>query len=334
MFLALLRSETAASPERATRALAGLRAYQEAARAPRPAPMPIVAQAGRASLRDYGGDGPPVVFVPSLINPPHVLDLATDNSLLRWLAANGVHPLLVDWGTPAAADREMSVAGHVEALLLPLLDALGEPAVLAGYCLGGTMAIAAAALRPPPAIALLATPWRFDGFPTAERNALRDLWARSAPAADTLGMLPMEVLQASFWQLDPARTIGKFEAFGALDPKSEAARGFVALEDWANDGPPLTLAAARELLVDLFGDDLSGRRAWQVAGRTIDPATIACPVLDIVSTSDRIVPAASAARLGEPLTLDLGHVGMIVGSRARTMLWEPLARWLAASHIA
>jgi hypothetical protein len=65
----------------------GLRAYQEA---PRPAPrepMPAIANAGRAVLRDYGGEGLPVVFVPSLINPPLVLDLAEENSLLLARAA-------------------------------------------------------------------------------------------------------------------------------------------------------------------------------------------------------------------------------------------------------
>jgi polyhydroxyalkanoate synthase len=329
----LLRSETAGDAERARLALAGLRAYQQAARPGRPPELPVVARAGRAVVRDYGGSGPPVLFVPSLINPPHVLDLGSDNSLLRWLAGQGVRPLLVDWGAPAAADRAMSVAGHVEELLLPLIDALGERPVLAGYCLGGTMALAAAALGRARALALIATPWHFAGFPEEARRALAALWEQAAPSADPLGVLPMEVLQASFWQMEPARTIAKFEAFARLDPASAEARAFVTLEDWANDGPPLTLAAARELLVDFFGADLPGRGAWTVGGRRIELAAIACPVLDIVSTTDRIVPAASASGIGERLTLGLGHVGMVVGRRARKSLWEPLARWLSAPHI-
>jgi len=329
----LLRSETAGSPDRAQFALAGLRAYQQAPRLPRPPALPVVATVGRAVVRDYGGSGPPVLFVPSLINPPHVLDLAADNSLLRWLAAQGVRPLLIDWGNPTGTDREMSVAGHVEALLLPLIEALGEPVTLAGYCLGGTMALAAAALGRARALVLIAAPWRFAGFPGDGRQALAGSWDRAAPTAEALGVLPMEVLQANFWQLEPARTITKFERFARLDPTSPEARAFVILEDWANDGPPLTLAAARELLVDFFGADLSGRGAWRVGGRAIDPGELPCPALDIVSTTDRIVPAASAAGVGERLTLDLGHVGMVVGSRARTSLWEPLARWLSTSHI-
>ena len=274
-----------------------------------------------------------MIFVPSLINPPNILDLAEDVSLLRWLATQGVRPLLVDWGAPSPADRDMSVADHVEQLLLPLIDALGEPATLVGYCLGGTMALAAAALRRPRALALLATPWRFGGFPSEARTALIELWQQAEPTAEAMGLLPMEVLQASFWQIDPARTIAKFEAFAMLDSNSAAARAFVVLEDWANDGPPLPLAAARELLAGFFGEDLPGRSAWQVGGVTIDPAQVACPVLDIVSTSDRIVPAASAAGIGKTLTLELGHVGMVTGRRARAQMWEPLARWLTSFHM-
>lgn len=329
MFLQLLRSETAASPARSRAALTGLRAYQEAVRTPRPPAMPIVATAGRASLRDYGGCGQPVIFVPSLINPPDVLDLTEQNSLLRWLAGAGVRPLLVDWGSPTEDERELDIGGHVEKLLLPLLESVGEPVALAGYCLGGTMALAAAAQHPVAGLALMAAPWRFSGFPAEERRNLTALWRQARSAAELMGMLPMEILQTSFWQLDPARTVGKFEAFATMDPASSEARGFIALEDWANDGPPLTFAAARQLLEDFFGNDLPGEGKWLIGGSAIDPSRIRCPILDVISTTDRIVPAASAAGVGERLILNLGHVGMVVGGRAREALWEPLARWLS-----
>ncbi|HEX8192120.1 MAG TPA: alpha/beta hydrolase, partial [Allosphingosinicella sp.] len=99
------------------------------------------------------------------------------------------------------------------------------------------------------------------------------------------------------------------------------------LEDWANNGPPLAVAAARELFEDFFAQDLPGRGAWRVAGETVDPAPL--DFLNIVSTVDRIVPHESAAPAGERLDLALGHVGMVVGGRARHALWEPLSGWLS-----
>ena len=47
---------------------------------------PVIAERMVAALRDYSGDGPDILFVPSLINPPTILDLSTERSLLRWLA--------------------------------------------------------------------------------------------------------------------------------------------------------------------------------------------------------------------------------------------------------
>jgi polyhydroxyalkanoate synthase len=329
----MLRSETQGDPERAAAALAGLQAYQRATRAARPEPMPVIATAGRARLRDFGGSGRPVVVVPSLINGPDILDLVPDRSLLRWLAGRGLNPLLVDWCTPTETDRGLSVAGHVEQLLLPLLRNIPAEQALVGYCLGGTMALAASAVRRPSALALIATPWRFAGFADDARRGLADLWTRAQPTADAIGLLPIEVLQAAFWQLEPRRSVDKFVAFGRTQRDTETTRLFVALEDWANGGPPLTYAAGEELIGALFGDDITGKAAWQVAGRSVDPRALGCPVLDIVSTTDRIVPAASAAGIGRRMVLAQGHVGMVVGGRAQTTLWEPLARWLRAPDL-
>ena len=111
----------------------------------------------------------------------------------------------------------MSVAGHVEQILLPLMRALGEPVDLVGYCLGGTMALAAARLGRARSVATIAAPWHFDGFPDDARAKLGKLWADAQPTVDALGLLPMEVLQCAFWSLDPARTVAKFEAFAALE---------------------------------------------------------------------------------------------------------------------
>ena len=320
----MLRRETAGSPARTHAALAGLRAYQRAPRRPRPAAMPIVATAGRAVLRDYGGAGPLVLFVPSLINAPDVLDLSEGNSMLRWLAHNGIHPLLVDWGTPDARDRSMDITGHIEQLLLPLIATVGAPVALVGYCLGGTMALAAAASVSVAGLAMIASPWHFDAYPIDARHALATIWTQARPAAEALGLFPLEVLQVGFWQLDPARTISKFERIAMLDHDSVELANFVALEDWANDGPPLSYAAARELLTGFYRDNQSGSGDWYAPAIS----QLRCPVLQVTSATDRIVPAASAATIGTPVELQQGHVGMVVGSRARSSLWEPLRDWL------
>ena len=131
----------------------------------------------------------------------------------------------------------------------------------------------------------------------------------------------MEVLQASFWSLDPERTVRKFADFGQLEPATAQAHRFVYREDWANEGEPLPYPAARELIEDLFGQDLPGTGGWQVGGR-IATDDLSVPLLNLTAERDQIAPAITAAR-GERIGIDAGHVGMIVGS-ARTQLHAAL----------
>src|SRR3546814_4860709 len=98
----------------------------------------------------------------------------------------------------------------------------------------------------------------------------------------------MEVLQSGFWALDPARTIRKYAAFADLPEKSDEAQGFVRLEDWANEGAPLTYAAGCDLFERLYRANETANGQWRVGGRIVDPSRLDCPILNILSeTEDR-----------------------------------------------
>ena len=324
LFLELVREVSQRDPELARQALAGLKAYEHAKRGAAPPPKPEVARRSGTCLRDHGGDGPPAVLIPSLINPPHILDMDRDASLAEAVTLMGRRVLLLDWG-PAKDRAEASVGDHVGKLLAPLLRELNEPVALIGYCLGGTMAIAAANLVACERVATLAAPWNFSLYPERSRAALQDMWRHSQAAAQALKALPMEVLQAAFWSLDPERTVRKFASFGTLDPASPQARRFVALEDWANEGEPLPYPAASELIGDFFGRDLPGSGQWQIGGRVITDR-VAAPLLHVLAADDRIAPAATAPA-GDAVAIPSGHVGMIVGS-ARPQLHDALRSFL------
>src|SRR5881394_1742463 len=81
LFLELVRRVSDKDSELARDALAGLRAYESAERRQRRAPRPETARVEGACLRDHGGEGPPAILIPSLINPPRILDLDDDVSL-------------------------------------------------------------------------------------------------------------------------------------------------------------------------------------------------------------------------------------------------------------
>jgi polyhydroxyalkanoate synthase subunit PhaC len=328
LFLELLRETAQHDPELARNALSGLRAYERSPRRERPSPKMEVARVAGASLRDHGGSGPAAVLVPSLINPPRILDLDEDVSLTGAIARMGRGALLLDWGD-AETRKELSVAGHIEELLLPLLRGIGEPVALIGYCLGGTMAIAAANLIETERVVTLASPWNFSRYPEASRQALADMWRHSEVAAQSLGALPMELLQAAFWSLDPERTVRKFAEFGRLDPGSADARRFIELEEWANEGEALPYPAARELIEELFGKDLSGSSEWLVGGKVMSDR-VDVPSAHVTAGHDRIAPA-STAPAGQKVEIASGHVGMIVGS-ARHQLHEALRTFLESER--
>jgi polyhydroxyalkanoate synthase len=260
------------------------------------------------------------LLVPSLINPPRILDLDEQVSLTAAIARMGRRVLLLDWG--GADDRSgLTVGGHVEELLIPLLSRIGEPVALIGYCLGGTMAIAAANHADVERVVTIAAPWHFNRYPEESRRSLADIWRNSKAAAMRIGALPMEVLQAAFWSIDPHRTVRKFADFSRLDPSSPEARRFVELEEWANAGESLPYPAAKELIEGLFGENLPGGGGWCVGGVPITDKLVV-PSLHLVAEHDRIAPAATAPA-GEQLIIPSGHVGMVVGS-ARQRLHEGL----------
>jgi polyhydroxyalkanoate synthase len=324
LFLELVRQVSSEDPKLASDALAGLRAYETAPRRERPPPKPEIACVRSAALRDHGGEGRPAVLVPSLINPPRILDLDEQVSLTAAIAGMGRHAFLVDWGK-ADDRRELSVSAHIEELLIPLLRSIGEPVALIGYCLGGTMAIAAANLCPLERIITLAAPWNFARYPETSHRALQDMWRHSECAAENFGALPMEVLQAAFWSLDPKRTVRKFAEFGHLEPASAEARRFIELEEWANEGEPLPYPASKELVESLFGNDLPGSGAWAVGGQAVSDR-VSSPSLHLTAERDLIAPPQTAA-WGEIVAIASGHVGMIVGS-ARHRLHQAIHAFL------
>jgi polyhydroxyalkanoate synthase len=303
---------------------------------------PVAWQEGTTRLLDCapGSSAPPALVVPSLVNRGYVLDLMPGRSFVRALAAAGYKPLLVDWDRPGSEERgwdlDAYVAGRLRRCLAHVAAACGGPTILVGYCMGGLLAAPLAQLDPDRvrALVLLATPWDFH----AERADLARALAAQArlwlPVLDAGGEMPVDLLQALFAGLDPLLVIRKFIAFAALEPGSEKARDFVALEDWLNDGVPLAAGVARDCMIGWYGENRTAAGAWRIGGETVRPQVIRAPALVVAPAQDRIVPPASALALGNALsratimTPPIGHIGMVGSSRAPATLWPRIFGWL------
>ncbi len=315
---------------------------------------PVLWRAGTTRLLDYGAAGAaaarPVLVVPSLINRGYILDLSARHSLLRWLAGQGLRPLLVDWGRPGAEERRFTLTDYIAGRLEAALDAVraetGTRPTVIGYCMGGLLALALALRRQDDisGLALLATPWDFHAGAGDRNRAGAETQAALtaavlpglAPLMEARGELPVDIIQGLFAGLDPLLVPRKFLAFARLDPATPKAAAFVALEDWLNDGVALAAPVARECLGGWYGENAPARGAWCVAGQIVDPRRLDLPSLCMIPAQDRIVPPASAQALAdvlpgtETLVPRLGHIGMMVSAGAEAQVWRPLANWLTA----
>jgi polyhydroxyalkanoate synthase subunit PhaC len=297
---------------------------------------------GSTRLLDYApGGGVAVFVVPSLVNRAYVLDLAPERSFLRSWAAEGLRPLLIDWGRPSEGERGFALTHYIQRLERALdaaVAAAGRPAAAVGYCMGGLLALALAQRRTADmgGLVLLATPWDFHAERAEEARRVGAIGAALMPVVEAWGELPLDLLQAFFALVDPMQVPRKFITFAGLEPQSEKARLFVALEDWLNDGVPLTAGVARECLVGWYGENRPGGGRWEVAGEQVRPERLKLVSLIVVPGADRIVPPLTALALAERIPgaerLDphAGHIGMVVGSGSDRLMWEPVRRWIEA----
>jgi polyhydroxyalkanoate synthase len=304
--------------------------------------VPVRWKQGAARLLDYGRDeaGRAVLIVPSLINRYTILDLLRERSFVRHLARQGLRPLVLDWGEPGAAERDFTlsdyIAGPLAAAAAAAVALAGGPVALCGYCMGGLLALAHALRRPADAacLALLATPWDFHAGQRVEAQLLGSMAQWLPLFCRAPEPVPASVIQSLFVALDPFLAERKFIRFAKLDPAGAAAKSFVALEDWINDGVPLAHRVALECAQSWYRDNDPAHGLWRVEGRPARPGEVAAPTLVVLPSRDRIVPPRSAEPLAAAipnatvLRPSSGHIGMMASIEAPKAVWQPIAQWL------
>lgn len=265
-------------------------------------------------------------------------------AFLQHLASSGLRALVIDWRAPSGQERHFDladyIAGRLEAAFAAARQIADGPIGVVGYCMGGLLALALTLRRQSQVacLALLATPWDFHA---QSRQARRLALAAGCLArlCGPVGSVPVEAIQTLFFILDPFTAERKFIRFATLDPDSNDARSFVAVEDWINDGVPLAIGVARDCVRSWYRDNEPGRGLWRVAGRLVRPQALHRPALVVVPSRDRIIPPGSA----EPLAAALGTTTVLrpplvssyrydVG-RARTRSAVDAHRELVASSI-
>lgn len=291
---------------------------------------------------------PPLLIVHGFIGRASIADLAPDRSLVAALLADGHDVFGIHWGSPSRADRFMAIEDYLEdsldACVGQVARLAGRQPVLLGICEGGLFALCFAALEPGAVagLALAITPVD----PHAAPGAVIPRWAAAfspddiARLVDCLGCVPGAAIGAAFQAMTPGRTRAKYTAGLLAEADDPAAlRDFLRMEAWLRDRPDHPGEAARQLLVEHYGESRLAHGGWRLGGRLADPARLRGPIFSAYGLRDHLVPAASARAIvglapGAVHTdcpLDTGHVGVFVSRRARGLLAARLSAWLQAS---
>lgn len=309
-----------------------------------PSRKDVVHEDGTARLYRFVPQGgqrgehrPAVLLVPSLINRWFVLDLRKGSSVVEALVAADLDVFCLDWGEPNDEDRYLdweAVLARLGRAVKKTLRASGAEQIgLLGYCIGGTLSAIHTATAPEGIASLvnLAGPIDFShaGFLGHMTNPR---WFDPAAVASA-GNMSAAQMQAGFVALRPTSQVSKVVAY--LDKLNDPPRleAMEALDAWASDNIAFPAAAYVRYIKDLYQNNELVRGEHRVRGERVDLGAIRCPVLTVTTTRDAICPPKAALALNEhagtddvsEIAVPGGHVGAVVGDKAKTLLYPQLA---------
>lgn len=290
-------------------------------------------------------EGSGVLVVPSLVNRAEILQVMPEQGFVEALRGQGHRVAVVDWGEPGAEESAFDCDDYVRRLVRILKDS-GDSTAVVGYCMGGTLALAAAALARQQGtsvdkLVLLAAPWNFHApalEPARKTLAYVDALLATLPAE-----MPMPALwlHMCFYAADPFLVLNKFRHFRQNHGQSALKdRLFVAVEQWLNNGVPLARGVAHQCFQRWYGTNDPFRGLWRIDGTTCHMHTPDTSMLVVVASRDTLVPPACAwpyeqeslspsspLPRHEVLPVATGHIGLMASRRAPEV-WSRVSAFL------
>jgi polyhydroxyalkanoate synthase len=287
----------------------------------------------------------PVLVCFALVNRPYILDLQPNRSVIRQLLKRGFDVYLIDWGIPTAADRTLRLQDYVCGFMKNVVNFVcchsdSSKLNLLGYCMGGTMSAMYTALNPEQIknLILMAAPIDFSGD-----DSLLNIWTREENfdvdgLVDAFGNCPGSFLQSSFQVMKPVQNyVEKYVGFAEKMDDDAYLENYFAMELWANDNIPVAGETFREFVKHLYQQNQLVMGEFQLKNIPVKLQNITCPLLTLVAEQDHLVPPNStlaiqhyvSSKFVHHMSINAGHIGLAVSSKAHKQLWPDAAMWIA-----
>jgi polyhydroxyalkanoate synthase len=313
-------------------------------------PHDVVYEEDSLKLLHYRRETPalyrePVLVCYALVNRPYILDLQGDKSVIRQLLARGFDVYMIDWGSPSAADQSLKLVDYVCGFLKNVVDVvLRREQVphlnLLGYCMGGAMSTMFTTLYPELVknLILLAAPIDF-----SSRQSLLHLWTDEKyfdidALIDTYGNCPAPFLQGCFVMMRPVQNLyEKYYAFYDRMYDTRFVENFFAMEKWVGDNIPVAGETFREFVKMLYQRNQLVKGELRLGDQLVKLEKITCPLLLLTARDDHLVIPESTEGIiphvgskdVKSMTINAGHVGLVVSSKAQKEFWPEATRWIA-----
>jgi polyhydroxyalkanoate synthase len=324
------------------------------------APGKVVFQNALIQLLQFEPTTEQVFEVPLLIFPPwinkyYILDLRPENSMIRWLAAQGFTVFVVSWVNPDPALAEKTFADYltegVEAAVASVLEQTGARQVNAvGYCIAGTLlscALAYFAARKDERVGsatFFAAQQDFSESGDLKLFTDED-WLRVIEVRmdESGGVLPGRVMGDTFNALRANDLVWSFFVNNYLlgkEPKP------FDLLFWNSDQTRMPKRLHLDYLRRFYRENALAKGAFSLRGVPLNLERVQTPIFVQASREDHIAPYRSvykgAKLFGGPVTFVMagsGHIAGVINAPAANKYqhWtndsrpERVEDWIAAA---
>lgn len=283
----------------------------------------------------------PLLIVYAFINIHYILDLLPEISVVRNLLRNGFDIYATDWGTPAAYDKDLTINHFVNTYMDKSIDLIrkrtnSDKVSLLGYCWGGNLALAYAALHPEKVKNLIAVATPGD---SKLDDTLLSIWTKSTNVENLLnafGNFPGILLAAALILRDPIEYIHKYPHFFEKPHDFDSIMEFFATEAWLHDTKPIIGEIYREFVQSCYQQNLFIKNEMKIDRKLINLKEVNMPFLNVIAQKDDLVSPGSSTALNNAvgstdknlIEFQSGHVGLITGQRAHKEVWPKVGAWL------